>query len=95
MNQKQSQNEDDIELVFLPSQRIEEGLQKAGAEEEAQKFSAKLDDITRWFKKYRVDSIEFYIEGGAKTGKITELFVSAEGKGGCKVVLKPAGNTPN
>jgi len=27
--------------------------------------------------------------GGAKTGKITELFVSAEGKGGCKITLKP------
>ena len=80
---------EDIRLVFLPSPRIEEGLQKVGAEEEAKKFSAKIDDIVKWFKSYKVDSIELYIEGAAQTGKILELFVSAEAKGGCKVTLKP------
>ena len=82
-------NEEDVELVFLPSPRVDEGLQKVGAAEEAQKFIAKVEDIVTWFKKYKVDSIELYIEGAAKSGNITQLFVSFEGKGGCKVVLKP------
>jgi hypothetical protein len=70
MSEENIQKEEDIDLVFLPSPRVEEGLQKVGAEEEAQKFSAKIDDIVRWFKKYRVDSIELYIEGAARTGKL-------------------------
>lgn len=81
--------EQDVELVFLPSPRIDKGLQQAGATEEAQKFITKVEDIIKWFKKYKVDSIELYIEGAAKSGNIIQLFVSFEGKGGCKVVLKP------
>ena len=83
------ETEEEIKLTFLPSPRIEEGLVKVGAEEEIKKFSAKVEDIARWFGRYKVDSIELYIEGAAKTGKILELFLSAEGKGGCKVILKP------
>jgi hypothetical protein len=50
---------------------------------------AKLDEVLSWFKDYRVDSIELSIEASAKSGDITSLFVSAEGKGGMKVTLKP------
>ena len=50
---------------------------------------AKLDEMLGWFKGYRVDSIELSIEASAKSGEITRLFVSAEGKGGMKVTLKP------
>jgi hypothetical protein len=35
-------------------------------------------------------SVNLYIEGAAaKSGNITKLFVSFEGKGGCKIILKP------
>jgi hypothetical protein len=35
-------------------------------------------------------SLNLYIEGAAAKGrKITKLFVSFEGKGGCKIMLKP------
>jgi hypothetical protein len=79
----------DIELVFLHSPRVERGLQQAGAAEESEKFIARIEDIINWFKRYRIDSIELYIEGAVKSGNLTQLFVSFEGKGGCKVVLKP------
>ncbi len=82
-------NDDVVDLVFLPSPRIKEGLQKVGSEQQSQKFIAKVEDIVKWFKKCTVDSIELYIEGAATSGKIAQLFVSFEGKGGCKVVLKP------
>jgi hypothetical protein len=85
---KSDTDEQDVELVFLPSPRVNQGLQQAGGAE-VQKFVAKVEDIIKWFKKYKVDSIELYIEGAAKSGNITQLFVSFEGKGGCKVVLKP------
>lgn len=48
-----------------------------------------LDELLGWFKAYKVDSIELSIEGLVKTGALTNLIVSAEGKGGMKVVLKP------
>ena len=38
---------------------------------------------------YKVDQIELWLEGIAETGGITKLFVSFEGKGGCKIILKP------
>lgn len=75
---KNKSKDQGVELVFLPSPRIDQGLQQAGAAEEAQKFIAKVEDIVGWFKKYRVDSIELYIEGAAKSGNITQLFVSFE-----------------
>ena len=48
-----------------------------------------IDELLKWFQSYKVDSIELSIEGSFKTGGITNLIVSAEGKGGMKVVLKP------
>ena len=48
-----------------------------------------LDDLLKYFSAFKVDSIELSIEGSIKSGGITNLIVSAEGKGGMKVVLKP------
>jgi hypothetical protein len=48
-----------------------------------------LNELLNWFKSYKVDSIELSIEGSVKSGNIINLFVSAEGKGGMKVILKP------
>ena len=40
-------------------------------------------------EKYKVEQIELWIEGRAESGGVTKLFVSLEGKGGCKVILRP------
>ena len=50
-------------------------------------------DLKKWFKGYRVESIELNIEGAIKDGNITKLFVSFEGKDGCKIILKPEQTT--
>jgi hypothetical protein len=50
---------------------------------------AKLSEVVNWFKGYKVDSIELDIEASGKIGSIPSLFLSAEGKGGMKVILKP------
>ena len=38
---------------------------------------------------YDVEQIEVWIEGKIQSGSVTKLFVSAEGAGGIKLVLKP------
>jgi hypothetical protein len=82
-------SEDEVSLSFLPSPRVEEGLQKVGLREDLMEFVTKVGDLKKWFKGYKVESIELNIEGAIKDGNITKLFVSFEGKGGCKIVLKP------
>jgi hypothetical protein len=42
------------------------------------------------FSGYEIDAIELWIEGAVTSEGITKLFVSFEGKGGCKVTLKPS-----
>ncbi len=42
-------------------------------------------------REYRVDQIEIWIEGRAESGGVTRLFVSSEGGGGYKVILRPKG----
>lgn len=51
----------------------------------------KLEAFVRRFEKkdYRVDQIELWIDAKAKSGDVTKLFISLEGSGGCKVILKP------
>jgi hypothetical protein len=82
-------DEEEVSLSFLPSPRVEEGLQKVGIREDLMEFVTKVSDLKKWFKGYRVESIELNIEGAVKDGNITKLFVSFEGKGGCKIILKP------
>jgi hypothetical protein len=56
--------------------------------------AVKLTEFVKKFeqKGYRVDQIELRVEGTAESGKLTSLVVSLEGKGGCKITLKPQGN---
>jgi hypothetical protein len=84
-----TEGENEVSLSFLPSPRVEEGLQKVGLMEDLMEFVTKVGDLKKWFKGYKVESIELNIEGAIKDGNITKLFVSFEGKGGCKIVLKP------
>jgi hypothetical protein len=48
-----------------------------------------MDEITNWFSKYQVDSIELSISGAIETGGMLKLIISAKGEGGLKVTLKP------
>jgi hypothetical protein len=86
----EEQNGKDIELVFTHSQQVKDGIQEAGfGGDQVEKFVAKLDNLLNWFKQYEVDSIELSIEGGVTSGPVLQLFVSAEGKAGCTITLKP------
>jgi len=79
---------EEVMLIFRkPEQRMIEaaGLTTTPIETAA----VGLNELLRRFKSYRVDSIELSIEASGKTGGVLNLFVSAEGKGGMKVVLKP------
>jgi len=60
-----------------------------GLREDLMEFVAEVGDLKKWFKGYKVESIELNIEGAIKDGNITKLFVSFEGKGVCKITLKP------
>jgi hypothetical protein len=40
-------------------------------------------------EKYIVDQIELWIQGKSNSDNVTRLFISIEGNGGCKVILKP------
>jgi len=91
MTEKQNttDGEEEVSLSFLPSPRVEEGLQKVGVRDDLMEFVAKVGDLKKWFKGYKVESIELNIEGAIKDGNLTKLFVSFEGKGSCKIILKP------
>ena len=88
-------DEGEVSLSFLPSPRVEEGLQKVGLRDDLMEFVTKVGDLKKWFKGYKVESIELNIEGAIKDGNITKLFLSFEGRGRCKIILKPekASNT--
>ena len=80
-----------IELVFPESDlRYESKLSERGTNGKIlNSFSTSLDEITNWFNKYEIESIELWISGGIETGGLLRLAVSAKGEGGLKLTLKP------
>jgi hypothetical protein len=78
---------EEVRIVFKQSS-TQSGYVTRGTEK-TEKFVTTLKGLANLFKGFQIDSIELWLEGGAQTGKITELFVSAKGKGGCKITLKP------
>ncbi len=78
-----------IEIIF-PAKQVE-GFHEAGIFDGIMKKMKlnELKDYFKDFKGYRIDSIELYVEGVAKDGDLTRLLISFEGKGGCKIILKP------
>jgi hypothetical protein len=72
-----------VELVFSPQGGLEKT--KFGVKE----FSTNIEEIKNWFKAYKIDTIELWIQGAVKEGAVTRLLVSFEGGGGIKVTLKP------
>ncbi len=57
-------------------------LETAGLPKPIQMAAIELNELVKWFKSFKIDSIELSVEGTAKTGTIPSLFISAEGKGG-------------
>jgi hypothetical protein len=81
-----------IELVFPESGldiADDKFVRKGPGGKVLEQFSASIDDITRWFRQYQVESIELWISGGIQTEGIIKLAVSAKGEGGLKLTLKP------
>ncbi|MFQ5871412.1 MAG: hypothetical protein ACE5IJ_08245 [Thermoplasmata archaeon] len=62
-------------------------LRKAG--EVPKRFKTSIDRIAQWFDEFQIDSIEIWIQAAVESGKALNLFVSAKGEGGIKVILKP------
>ena len=82
-------NDKDDEVRFVFPKPPTAGFQRVKTTD-VEDISVTIEDITNYFKKYKVDSIELYIEGGFKTGGIINFILSAEAKGSCKVTLKPS-----
>ncbi len=80
-----------VKLVFsdVSSEQQTGPKTKGLIKKKAKEFATDVEDIVQWFGKYQVDSIELWIKGGAETGDLVKLFVSAKGEGGIKVTLKP------
>ncbi len=88
----------EIKLMFPEFEAEERKVQKGTyiasvrkGREGKQVYSEKgLSEFVKEFegKGYRVDQIELWIEGRAESGNVTKLFISSEGSGGCKVILK-------
>ena len=74
-------------LVFRSPEKP--ALRTLGAAEEIKEFKVKLDELVQWFKDFKIDAIELWIQTGIKGGKLTELLISLEAKGGCKITLRP------
>ncbi len=84
---KYESSEEKVKLFFKKPDPQEYNL--ASLPKPIQEASIELDNLLKLFKSYKVESIELSIEGSFKTGGVTSLIVSAEGKGGMKVILKP------
>ena len=80
-----------IELIF-PETKASDQIKytERGLNEKIfHSFSTSLDEITNWFERYDIESIELWVSGGIETGGILRLAVSAKGEGGLKLTLKP------
>jgi hypothetical protein len=79
-----------IELVFPKyEEEDEEYISKGKGQDLIKYLSTSMDEVTNWFDKYHVESIELSISGAMETGGILKLIVSAKGEGGLRVTLKP------
>ena len=79
-----------IELAFPKyEEEDEEYISKGRGQDLIKYLSTSMDEVTNWFDKYHVESIELCISGAMETGGILKLIVSAKGEGGLRVTLKP------
>jgi len=61
---------------------------KVGPNEKNLHLFSSLDQITNWFNKYEIESIEVCMSVGIETGAILKLAVSAKGEGGIKLTIQ-------
>lgn len=88
---------EDILLMFPKAKEEIVGKQKTRSykieNDEAGNFYSEIEFskfINKFQKKeYKIMQIELWIEAKTETEGVTKLFVSLEGKGGCKLILKP------
>jgi hypothetical protein len=80
-----------IELIFPETNLSDQtkSTERGLNEKIFHSFSTSLDEITNWFERYDIESIELWVSGGIETGGILRLAVSAKGEGGLKLTLKP------
>ena len=83
--------EQDIQLLFSSEGLPEESgyVSKGGVVDRFKGFATGIDQITEWFHKYKVDSVELWISGAVETNGVLKLLVSAKGEGGMKITLTP------
>jgi hypothetical protein len=70
------------------------GLYWLAKEEGKQLYSEEdLKSFVQKFEKqgYWIDQIELWVEGKAESNGVTRFFVSVEGGGGIKIILRPKG----
>src|SRR5207245_2874433 len=90
LGESRPNGEDDLVLVFRPP---ESPAAQMAADTPFKGHRISVDELLDWFKDFKIDSIEPWIEGAWKSGNRTELFLSIEGKTGAKVTLKPLQKT--
>lgn len=91
MSSLKSDNNKKVEFVF-PRQgtKFDTYLPKVKPSDFFGLFTTDVDGIGEWFKQYKVDSIELWINGIIETEEITRLFVGTkEEDRGLRVVLRP------
>ncbi len=86
LGESRPNGEDELVLVFRPP---ESPAAQMAADTPFKGHRISVDELLDWFKDFKIDSIELWIEGAWKSGNRTELFLSIEGKTGAKVTLKP------
>lgn len=85
-----SQQEKEIEFVFPKSSGVTGAIQPSGLMDDTiEGLSVKLQDLLKWFKEFKVDSIELWVSAAVETGHILKFFIGAKGEGGFKIILKP------
>ena len=81
----------EIQLVFSNEDIPQESgyVSKGGIANKFKGFATGIDQISEWFHKYDIDSIEVWVKGAVETDGVLKLMVSAKGEGGMKIKLTP------
>src|SRR6266705_6935534 len=86
LGESRPNGEDELVLVFRPP---ESPAAQMAADTPFKGHRISVDELLDWFKDFKIDSIDLWIEGAWKSGNRTELFLSVEGKTGAKITLRP------
>ena len=76
-------------LLVFPGDSFREGSVVRGVGDQMKEFAAGVEDVAKWFKDFKIDSIVISIKAGVEAGGIIKLILSAKGEGGLTVTLKP------